>query len=127
MAYSKPVLIEFVHPNASVCLSIGPSMDALQTDYGGNVTIVTIAVAVVPGDPHLGQPTIEKTRLMRQQLGSSWTYLVEISGTKVRDAYVVDGVPMFYLLGSDGKVVYLSKGAAGIPALRAAIDHELHP
>jgi len=50
-----------------------------------------------------------------------YTYGLLLEGDSVADAYRVTGIPTFYVIGPDGKIVHRSVGAAGEDALRKII------
>ena len=120
----KPTLLEFIHPGVPACQSIADDLESMNTDYQGRIEIVSVAVTFEYGGLQ-NPPTVEGTRDVKAALGSSWTYVVETNGTSVRDAYGIDRVPTFFLIGKDGTIAYIHLGGLNLTALRDAIDAAL--
>ncbi len=111
----KPILLEFIYLGATYCGIFASTLDQLQSSYGTRIEIVSISIKL--GGAFSDQPTIEGTAQEKARLGSTWTYLVEVSGTAVRDAYNVTGVPTCFLLGRDGRIAWEHVGVVNYSTL----------
>jgi thiol-disulfide isomerase/thioredoxin len=120
----KPILLEFIQLNATYCRTMAPVLDQIQADYHASIEVVSIAIKLEGGyypDP----PTQSSTAQARSEMGSMWTYLFEANGIEVRDTYNVTAVPMFFLLGKDGRIAWTHAGAVDYGTLAGQIESVL--
>jgi len=132
---SKPILLEFMHPDCHVCKDevdvSSPGhpaygLDELYQGYSTRVEIISIAI-VLDNPTFRNPPTAQMMNDFRQQYDTWWTYLVD-SGTSVRDAYGITGTPTFFLIGklsTGGKIIYSQAYGGDLTTLRGEIDKEL--
>ncbi len=99
----KPILIEFMHPDCPACKAATPVLVALFQNYSSEVEFVTIAITLEVED-FRNPPTYQMAIDFMMQHGTDWTYLVETSGTQVRDLYKVTSTPTFYLVNKNGRL-----------------------
>jgi len=117
----KPILLEFIQLNAAYCRMMAPILDQVQANYNIRIEIVSIAIKFEGGnfqDP----PTLVSTAQAKSEMGSMWTYLFEETGTEVRDKYNVTAVPMFFLLGKDGRIAWAHAGAVDYGTLADQVE-----
>jgi len=130
LADAKPILLEFFHPQCSACISevqtSSSPLKVLYNDYATTVEFVSIAITL-EAEGFTNPPTFDAVNTYITQYSTPWTYLVETSGTAVRDLYQVTATPTFYLIGTDGKIAYIHVGAGDLVELRNAIISELTP
>jgi thiol-disulfide isomerase/thioredoxin len=130
LADAKPILLEFFHPQCSACISEVQTstspLRVLYSDYGARVEFVSIAITL-EAQGFTNPPTFDMVNSYITQYSTPWTYLVETSGTTVRNLYEVTATPTFYLIGTDGKIAYKNTGAGDLIDLRNAIISELTP
>jgi len=127
---AKPILLEFFHPQCSACIGEVQTptspLRVLYGDYGASVEFVSIAITL-EAEGFTNPPTFDMVNSFISQYPTPWTYLVETSGTTVRNQYQVTATPTFYLIGTDGKIAYKNTGAGDLAGLRSAIISELTP
>jgi hypothetical protein len=113
----KPILLEFMHPGLFASRNFNPTLLSLQnSSYGAEILIVSIAVTTdVPGVTN--PPTLGSVQAFAENANASWTFLVETSGTSVRDMYDVVGVPTIFLLQRDGQVAWSHQGSVDYQTL----------
>ncbi len=106
---NRPILLEFMHPQCSACQSMTPILKQIYDNYAIDLEMITIFVTLeIQG--YTNPPTVQMANQFKTTHETYWTYLVETSGTKVRDLYEITGTPTFYLLGKDGKIAYIQVG-----------------
>ena len=127
----KPILLEFMHPDCEYCKeAVGTSsspgaMIPLYGTYASRVEFVSIAIRL-DIESFRNPPTVETVNAFKAEHPSGWTYLVESSGTAVRDAYGITGTPTFYLIGKNGRIAYIQSGYSGdLVQMKLEIDKEL--
>jgi len=124
----KPILLEFFHPQCSACITEVQTdtspLRKLYSDYGASVEFVSIAISL-EASGFTNPPTFDMVNQFISQHSTPWTYLVETSGTTVRDQYQVTATPTFYLIGTDGKIACIHVGSGDLADVRGAIDSEL--
>ena len=97
----KPTLIEFWASWCENCEALQPQLDTIQEQWGSQVNIVAIAVAV----------SQSKRRVQRhvEDHEPGYPYLWDGKGEAVR-AYNVPGTSIVIILDGDGKVAYSGAG-----------------
>jgi len=125
-----PILLEFFHPQCSACIyevnGTSAPLKLLYGDYGTNVEFVSIAITL-ENPEFTNPPTLSMVNQFKSTFSTPWTYLLEASGTSVRDQYGISGTPTFYLVGTDGKIAFIHVGSGNLADLRNAIISELTP
>jgi thiol-disulfide isomerase/thioredoxin len=95
----KVVLIDFWATWCGPCKRAMPGIQKLHEHYAGKpVAIIGINCWEREGDP---------VAYMKEK---SFTYGLLLEGDKVAEAYHVTGIPTFYVIGADGKIVYRVSG-----------------
>ena len=121
ISQGQPILLEFFHPDCSACKSAVPDTKTIYNRYGAEIEMVSVAITLeVPG--FTNPPTVGTTGGFKNSYSCDWTFLVETSGTAVRDAYQVTGTPTFYLVGKDGRIAYKHIGIPNLADIEAAIQ-----
>ena len=110
---AKPILLEFMSPDCPHCLEMVPILTRVHTTYGTKVQFLTVA--------------FDKSARRMQQFARlekhGWPYLM---GTQpITDSYRLEGVPTFYFLTPDGRVVAFVEGSMPEENLREHIDRLL--
>jgi len=120
---NRPILLEFFHPDCDACKKAIPDTKTIFQRYGASIEMVSVAITLeVPG--FRNPPTVATALEFKNSVtGQDWTFIVETSGTAVRDLYKVTSTPTFYLISTDGKIAYkqLGDSPGNTAALEAAI------
>jgi len=132
---SKPILLEFMHPDCHFCkLEVDVSdpnhpsygLTELYNEYATRIELISIAI-VLESTGFRNPPTAQMMNEFKTQYDTQWTYLVD-SGTSVRDLYGVKGTPAFFLIGklsTGGKIIYSQESGGALFTLKGEIDKEL--
>ncbi len=93
------VLLDFWATWCGPCKSAMPGLQKLHEKFEGKpVKIIGISCKERGGDP---------AAYMKKQ---GFTYGLLVDGTKVADKYHVSGIPTFYIVGPDGKIIHVAVG-----------------
>jgi len=126
IASSKPILLEFMHPDCSPCKAAVPSLLGIYNNYSSGLEMVSVAITLeISG--FRNPPTAPIVVDFKTQYGAVWTYLVETSGTRVRDLYSVNAIPTYFLIGRDGRIAYKQIGMGAWDVLTSEIEKALLP
>jgi len=126
----KPILLEFMHPQCSFCIQeVQIPTSPLRSLYNSFSTrIELISIAVTLEEPtFINPPTLGMVNDFKNNYSTLWTYLIESSGTHVRDIYEVKGTPNFILIGTNGKIAYIQRSGGGLDDIIAELNKELTP
>ena len=106
----EPLLLEFMSPDCPHCLEMAPILTRLYADYGKRIQFLTVAF-----DRDAG-----RVRSFRRLEMHPWPYLM---GTQeVIKAYRLEGVPTFFLVANDGRVVKSQLGSTSSEAMRQLLE-----
>lgn len=129
LSQGRPILLEFFHPDCDACKKAIPDTITIYSRYGAAIQMVHVAITLeVQGFKN--PPTVATALEFKNSVsGQDWTFIVETSGTAVRDSYFVTSTPTFYLVGLDGKIAYKQIGEApgNIAAMEDAIKKVIPP
>jgi len=97
----KPTLIEFWASWCEICEALQPQLDQIQEEWGSQVNVVAVAVAV----------SQSKRRVKRhvEDHGIGYPYLWDGEGEAVI-AYEIPGTSIVVILDGEGSVVYTGSG-----------------
>ncbi len=110
----KVILLEFMEPWCSHCISMAPVLESLYSQFGPqNVVFISVA------GPWQGATSDDTAKFIRTY-GSSWTYMYDSSGT-IMNLYGVTGTPTFFLIDKNGNVVRTYQGEVASNTLAADI------
>ncbi len=109
------VVLDFWATWCGPCASAMPGIQALYEEFEGRPVRIIGVNVWEDGDP---------AAFMAE---NGYTYPIVIGGDEVAEAYLVTGIPTFYVIGMDGSVVYSSRGydPAGEQTLRSQIEAAL--
>ncbi len=123
---AKPILLQFIHPDCSACVIATYPLVEIYNNYSPGLELISLAVTMdIPGFQN--PPTMDMLIDFKTQYSTNWTYLVETSGTHVRDLYGIISVPKFLLLGKDGRITYVQIGVDSMENLIVEIEKALLP
>jgi len=97
----KPTLIEFWASWCENCEALQPQLDRIQEDWGTEVNIVAIAVAVSQSQRRVKRHVDDH--------GIEYAYLWDGDGEAVK-AYEIPGTSIVVILDGEGKVAYTGSG-----------------
>ena len=97
----KLTLIEFWASWCENCEALQPQLDRIQEEWGTQVNIVAVAVAV--------SQSLRRVRRHAEEHDSGYPYLWDGEGEAVR-AYNIPGTSIVVILDGDGNVVYTGAG-----------------
>jgi thiol-disulfide isomerase/thioredoxin len=97
----KPTLIEFWASWCEVCEALQPQLDQIQEEWGSQVNIVAVAVAVSQSQ--------RRVRRHVEEHGIEYPYLWDGEGEAVK-AYEIPGTSIVVILDGEGTVVYTGSG-----------------
>lgn len=109
------VVLDFWATWCGPCASAMPGIQALYEEFEGRPVRIIGVNVWEDGDP---------AAFMAE---NGFTYPIVVGGDEVADAYLVTGIPTFYVIGTDGRVVYSSRGydPEGEQTLRSQIEAAL--
>jgi thiol-disulfide isomerase/thioredoxin len=108
----KPLLLEFMDPTCPHCVQMAPVLTRLHAAYGARVRFLTVAFD--------GRNDPRRVRRFVERYTHSWPYLM--GNMDVARAYRVDGVPSFFLIGSDGRIRGILVGSATYEAMSRGLE-----
>ncbi len=100
-AAGKPTLIEFWAAWCEQCEGLQPEIDEVVADYGEQVNVVAVAVAVAQ--------SLRRVRRHAEAHGAGYPYLWDAEGEAVR-AYSATTTSIVVILDAEGKVAYTGVG-----------------
>ncbi len=111
----KVVVLDFWATWCPGCIQAMPSLQRLHEKFEGK------PVAVLGVNVGERSPTADPVAFMKQR---GFTYELLLNGGEVSQAYRVLGIPTFYVIGPDGKVVHAATGLspAGEKELEKTIE-----
>jgi hypothetical protein len=88
-----------------------PGLQAMSEEFADSAVVIIGVNVWEDGDPGAFMAD------------NGYTYQIVLGGDAVADAYLVTGVPTFYVIGRDGRIAYTSRGydPEGEVALRTQI------
>jgi thiol-disulfide isomerase/thioredoxin len=111
----KPVLIEFFSTTCSHCKDMAENLTPVYTYYGNGDRLEIVSISPYPDD------SIQTVRAFKEYHNSDWTYIWD-SSFSLDDDYCVDVTPYSFLVGKDGKIVEVLRGAHTTDQLIEIID-----
>jgi thiol-disulfide isomerase/thioredoxin len=108
----KPLLLEFMDPTCPHCVQMAPILTRLHAAYGTRVRFLTVAFES-RNDPRRVRRFVERHM-------HSWPYLM--GNMDVARPYRVDGVPSFFLIGSEGQIRGILVGSATYEAMSRGLE-----
>ncbi|WP_420442364.1 TlpA family protein disulfide reductase [Candidatus Palauibacter sp.] len=100
-AAGKPTLIEFWAAWCEQCEALQPEIDEVVADFGEQVNVVAVAVAVAQ--------SLRRVRRHAESHGAEYPYLWDSEGEAVR-AYSATTTSIVVILDAEGKVAYTGVG-----------------
>ena len=100
-AAGKPTLIEFWAAWCEQCEGLQPEIDRVRADFGEQVNVVAVAVAVAQ--------SLRRVRRHAEAHGAGYPYLWDAGGEAVR-AYSATTTSIVVILDAEGKVAYTGVG-----------------
>jgi thiol-disulfide isomerase/thioredoxin len=97
----KPTVIEFWASWCEICEALQPQLDRIQEDWGSQVNIVAVAVAVSQSQ--------RRVKRHVEDHGIEYVYLWDEDGEAV-NAYEIPGTSIVVILDGEGKVAYTGSG-----------------
>ncbi len=97
----KPTLIEFWASWCEICEALQPQLDQIQEEWGSQINIVAVAVAVSQSQ--------RRVRRHVEERGIEYPYLWDGEGEAVK-AYEIPGTSIVVILDGEGTVVYTGSG-----------------
>jgi thiol-disulfide isomerase/thioredoxin len=107
----KPVFLEFFSPYCPHCLNMMPKVEQLYEKYGDRVSFIMVSY----GEKGVGE--------VKEKYGLRTMILVD-DGKVFRD-YGVEGVPTFFILDREHRIVWRKAGEMDIQELESAIQRVL--
>ncbi|HUR21585.1 MAG TPA: TlpA disulfide reductase family protein, partial [Vicinamibacterales bacterium] len=96
----KIVVLDFWATWCVPCHRMMPALQKLHDDFSKQgVTVIGVSTSEQGGDP---------AQLMKDR---GYTYQVLLNGETVSDAFHVGGMPVIYVIGRDGRIVYAEVGS----------------
>jgi thiol-disulfide isomerase/thioredoxin len=111
----KVVFLEFMESWCSTCRWVAPAVESIHEEYDGR-GVVFISVA----GTHRGADA-ESTAAFIREYQTEWTYVLD-SDNGVFSKYKVEGTPTFFIVGSDGVIVFTHTGVVTTEDLTSALD-----
>ncbi len=105
----KIVVLDFWATWCGWCTPAIPALQSVQEKYGDKVAVLGMDCE---GDPVPGKDAIDPVKF-KEEKGGHYTTLLNADG--VSERYKVKGMPTFYVLDADGKVLWGGVGLAGPP------------
>jgi thiol-disulfide isomerase/thioredoxin len=107
---AKPILLEFMSPDCPHCVEMAPILGRVHKIYGDRVQFLTVAY----------DKSAKRIQQFAQLEKHVWPYLL---GTQeIVNAYRLEGVPTFYFLAPDGRIVNVVVGSMPEQTLREHLD-----
>lgn len=106
----KPVLLDFWATWCGPCKQAMPSIQRLHEKYQDKLTVI-------------GMNYAERSDAAAYMQKKKFTYTLLLKADEVARAYRVTGIPCFYLLDGDGKVLYASMGFS--PAMEKTLEQKI--
>ena len=97
----KPAVIEFWATWCENCEELQPQMDAVHEQFGDEVSVLAVAVAV--------SQSVRRVRRHLERHDSGYPYLYDATGNAVR-AYQAPTTSVVVILDAQGKVAYTGSG-----------------
>jgi cytochrome c biogenesis protein CcmG/thiol:disulfide interchange protein DsbE len=94
----KVVVLDFWATWCGPCARVMPRLEKLHRKYGGQGLVVFGVNSFETGDP---------AAFVRKK---GYTYTLLLKGEEMAPAYGVESLPVVYVIGADGKVVYAHAG-----------------
>jgi len=114
----KVVFLEFMESWCSTCRWVAPAVESIYEDYEAR-GVVFISVA----GTHQGA-NAESTATFIKEYQTEWTYVLD-SDNGVFSKYKVEGTPTFFIIGSDGVIVFTHTGVVTSEDLTSTLDAAL--
>jgi thiol-disulfide isomerase/thioredoxin len=109
----RPLLLEFMSTECPHCRSMGPILTRLHAAYGGRVSFLTVAF-------DRGAIRVRSFAVVHDH---QWRYL--LGNDETARAYGLEGVPTFYILAPDGRILVREVGTMSYEELARALDAAL--
>jgi thiol-disulfide isomerase/thioredoxin len=106
----KPVLLEFMSTDCPHCRHMASVLTRLHEVYGTRVSFLTVAF----------DRYATRVKAFAQVHGHPWCYL--LGNDHTASAYALEGVPTFFLLGSDGRARGVQVGSCPYDELASLIE-----
>lgn len=97
----KPTLIEFWATWCEQCEALQPQLDEVQAQFGNDVNVIAVAVAVAQSQ--------RRVRRHLEEHDPGYPYLWDVDGAAVR-AYEAPTTAVVVIVGADGTVAYTGVG-----------------
>jgi peroxiredoxin len=105
---TRPIMVEFMHPDCSHCEAMGGPLRDAYAAYGARVVFLSVAIPLGSFD----DPTAAMTEAFRTDHNHPWTYCVA-PDPQVSLAYGVSGTPTFFFIHTNGTIA--AKQAGELP------------
>lgn len=105
------VVLDFWATWCGPCAMAMPGLQAMSEEFADSAVVIMGVNVWEDGDP------------VAFMADNGYTYPIVLAGDAVADAYLVTGIPTFYVIGRDGRIAYTSRGydPEGEVALRTQI------